>query len=240
MSLLEFEHVSKAYGRGRRQCVVLRDVSLELDVGELVAVWGLRRSGRSTLLRVAAGVEPADSGVVRFAGRDLAAHHGGGLGRAIGYCRKMFRPAEGQTVLEEVMVGLLARGASPEVARTRARNALERTGAEPCAGLKANELDSAEAVRVAIAQTVSHRPSLLVIDDPTLGVDLLARDGILLLLRSLADDGIAVLTSTAEATGLSGADRALSLGEGELNGSLSPKLATIVPLRAPVGSPASA
>ena len=52
-----------------------------------------------------------------------------------------------------------------------------------------DELDSAEAVRVAIARALAHQPKLLVIDEPMMGVDLLARDGILALLRSLADEG---------------------------------------------------
>ena len=72
MSLLELEHVNKRFGRDWRGRVALCDVSLELDAGELVVVWGLRRSGRSTLLRVSAGVEPADAGAVRFDGRELA------------------------------------------------------------------------------------------------------------------------------------------------------------------------
>jgi ABC-type multidrug transport system ATPase subunit len=240
MSLLELEHVSKRYGSGPRESVVLRDVSLELDAGEHVAVYGQRRSGRSTFLRVAAGVEPADKGVVRFDGHDLDAYRGKGLGRTIGYCRKAFRPAEGRTVLEELMVGLLGRGLALNVADAQARSALERTGAEQCAALKPNGLDSAEGVRVGIAEALSHKPNLLVIDDPTLGVDLLARDGILLLLRSLADEGIAVLTSTGDTAGLSAAHRALSLGEGKLNGSLSPHLASVHPLRALAGLSASA
>ncbi len=60
------------------------------------------------------------------------------------------------------------------------------------------------------------------LDEPTAGVDLLARDGVLSLLRSLADEGIAVLIGTGESSGLSGADRALSLAEGELRGSPRP------------------
>ena len=55
-----------------------------------------------------------------------------------------------------------------------------------------------------------------------------------------ADEGIAVLTSTGEGTGLSGADRALSLGDGELSGSLSPELASVVPLHPAAGRSASA
>ena len=75
-------------------------------------------------------------------------------------------------------------------------------------------------MRVALARALALEPSLLVIDEPTRGVDLLERDAILALLRSLADEGIAVLISTGEATALAGADRALSLADGELRGSL--------------------
>jgi ABC-type sugar transport system ATPase subunit len=70
-----------------------------------------------------------------------------------------------------------------------------------------------------------------VIDEPTSSVELLERDPILSLLRSLADEGIAVLMSTGDATALSGSDRALSLSEGELRGETSPELAPVVALR---------
>jgi ABC-type Mn2+/Zn2+ transport system ATPase subunit len=93
------------------------------------------------------------------------------------------------------------------------------------------ELDGAEGVRVALAQALVLEPALLVIDEPTVGVDLLERDPILALLRALADEGIAVLASTGEAAGCSGADRALSLSAGELHGSTEPELAPVVPLR---------
>ena len=90
MSLLALEHVEKAYGSGSGRHVVLRDVSLEIEAGEMVAVWGLRRSGRSTLLRVAAGIEAPDAGSVRFEGHDLRGRSRGreALGEQIGYCRK--------------------------------------------------------------------------------------------------------------------------------------------------------
>ncbi len=235
MSLLELEHVGRRYACGLHDRVALRDVSLELDAGEFVAVWGLRRSGRSTLLRVAAGVEAPDTGVVRFGGRDLADGHGDVLGRGIGFAQKRFRADEGQSVLDDVMVGQLARGVCSALARARARDALERAGVGHSAELRPNELDGAEVVRVAVARVLALKPQLLIIDEPTLGVELLARDAIQLLLRSLADEGIAVLASTGESTGLSGADRALALGDGELRGSLTPRLAAVVPLRRSVG-----
>jgi len=229
MSLLELERVSKCYGRLNER-VALRDVSLQIEAGEMVAVWGMRRSGRSTLLRIAAGVEAPDTGVVRFEGHDLSDRRGERLGDGIGYCRRTFRPSEGQLVRDHLIVGLLARGVPLPLAASRARAALERVEMGRCATLRPSELDCAEAVRVAIARALAFAPRLLLIDEPTIGVDLLARDGILLLLQSLAQEGMAILASTGESPGLSGA-RALTLSEGELHGRRARELATVVPLR---------
>jgi ABC-type lipoprotein export system ATPase subunit len=231
MTLLALERIGLRHRQGAHERVVLRDVTLELDAGELIAIWGLRRSGRSTLLRVAAGIESPDTGVVRFAGRDLAARGGGVLGGGIGYCRRAFGASAGQGVLDELLLTQLARGIPQSAARSRALDALQRAGVEHCGARLLRELDTAETVRVTIARALVLEPSLLILDDPTAGVDLLARDGILALLRAFADAGIAVLLATGEAAGLSGADRALSLADGELRGSSAPELAPVLELR---------
>jgi ABC-type multidrug transport system ATPase subunit len=231
MSLLALEDVCKSYRDGPREHVVLRNTSLELDAGELLVVWGLRRSGRSTLLRVAAGIEAPETGVVRFDGHDIAGRPDDVLGGGIGYCRSVLRSTEGQSVFDQVLVSLLACGVRQSTARARAREALARSGVEQHGVCGLRELDSAELVRVALARTLALEPRVLIVDEPTKGVDLLERDGILLLLRSLADEGIAVLASASDATQLAGADRALAISDGELRGSLSAELATVVPLR---------
>lgn len=235
MSLLELEGVGKRYGGPGRERLVLSEVSLQLEAGELVVVWGLKGSGRSTLLRVAAGIEAPDSGVVRFEGRDLAEHGEEILGGGVGFCERKVRYAEGQRVLEQVTVGLLARGVAPREARAKAQRSLARVDAEQTAGARLATLEEGESVRVAIARTLALEPALLVIDEPIRGVDLLERDAILALLRSLADEGIAVLVSTGESTGLAGADRGLVISEGELRGAPPAELATVLPLRRPAG-----
>jgi ABC-type lipoprotein export system ATPase subunit len=232
MSLLELERVSKRRRGSPAQRDVLREVSLELDSGEYVVIWGLRGSGRSTLLSVAAGIEDPDSGAVRFQGTDLAQLRGHALGEGIGYCHKRLR-GEGEGILEDVMMGLLARGVPSPQARSRAYGALERAGVQDQALAVPGDLDACGAVRVALARTLALQPRLLVIDEPTTGVELTERDGILLLLRSLANEGIAVLASSMEPTGLSGADRTLALSDGELRGALKPSLGTVVPLHGP-------
>lgn len=232
MSLLELRHV-RHRARGSRGVEVLRDVSLEIDAGELVAVWGSRRSGRSTLLAVAAGVEGPESGVVLFEGHDLKARGARLLGERVGYCAHDVNVAGRRSVIDNVRAGLLACGIHAPAAYARACEVLARVGVERFNGLLMGDLDAAEAARVAIACALVHGPRVLVIDEPTKGVDLLDRDKIVLLLRSLAKEGIAVLVSDGDGSGLADADRALTLADGELRGRRSPAVrGTVVPLHA--------
>ena len=71
MGLLSVEDVTKRYRHGRREFLALRSVSIEVQERELVVVLGARKSGRTTLLRIASGLEPPDSGTARFDGADL-------------------------------------------------------------------------------------------------------------------------------------------------------------------------
>jgi ABC-type Mn2+/Zn2+ transport system ATPase subunit len=227
MTLLALERVCKRHQDGRSERVVLDEVSMSLHAGELVAIWGMRGSGRSTLLRIAAGIESPDAGVVRFAGRELGGLGGNALGDGVGFCSRAPADREAGLVLDELMLAPRTRGAGKSDAQAGARAALERVGAAGCAGHAFGELDGAEAVRVGLAQALVLEPALLVIDEPVAGVDLLEHDDILALLRSLADDGIAVLISVGESTEFTDADRRLSLRGGTLGGSVHPELPSV-------------
>ncbi len=231
MSLLELEQVSKRYRADRRERIVLDGVSLELRGGELVVVYGVRRSGRTTLLRIAAGIQTPDSGSVRFEGVELARRRESALGEGIGYLRKTLRASEEQGVLEQVCAPLLAHGVRVKHAQERARAALTRAGADRCAAAAVGELSAGESLRVCLARALVLSPALLVVDEPVAAVELSERDGILAQLRTLAGEGIAVLASTGEPTELAGAHRALTLSDGRLRGPSTPQLATVVALR---------
>ncbi len=219
MSLLELRNVCKRHRGGGRTVVVLGEASLDIDPGELVAVWGLRGSGRTSLLRLAAGIDAPDAGTVCFDGRDLAEHGEQILAREIGYCHKSFPGARGEPAIGQVLLGLLINGVRGKEAHARAREALERAGAERLATRRVSDLDRSERVRLALAHALALGPRLLLIDEPVAGVELEERDGILLLARSLADEGIAVLMTVGDLTGLTGADQSFTLAEGELRGS---------------------
>ncbi|HKH78566.1 MAG TPA: ATP-binding cassette domain-containing protein [Solirubrobacteraceae bacterium] len=219
MSLLELRNVCKRRSRGGRNVMVLKDATLRIDAGELVGVWGLRGSGRTTLLRLAAGIDAPDAGSVHFDGRDLADHGEQILAREIGYCQKSFSGAQGQPAVDEVLLGLLVNGVRGKEAHTRAREALRRAGGESLPTRYVCELDSEERVRLAIAHALALRPRLLLLDEPVAGVELDRRDEILSLLRCIADEGIAVLMTVGDLSGLRGADQSLTIGDGHLVGS---------------------
>lgn len=229
MSLLTLEDVTKTYVRGRRELVALRKVSLEIDAGEVVGVWGRRFSGRTTLLRVAGGLERPDRGRIALDGLDLAACAERDLRRRIAYCHPHFNPAHAERVVEHVAVPLLAAGVRFDRACRRAHAMLERLGAGACAELRPHELDHGETTRVAIARALLPEPQLLLVDEPTNGIGLLERDPLLSLLCAVTRaEGVAVLMTAAETTALAGVDRALSLSSGELRGEVLPTAAAVV------------
>jgi ABC-type Mn2+/Zn2+ transport system ATPase subunit len=198
MSLLSLQHVSVRSGPRE----VLCDVSLEIGPGELVALSGARRTGKSTLLQVAAGVIAPDAGSALFDGRDPDGERGRRDGLALAYDR--LAPAMGPTVLDQVAAPRLPH-VSPHAAEREAFAALRRVGAvelsgEPCGA----SLSFAEHARVVLARALVTGPRLLLADEPALGLAGAERDGLFALLRSLGRDGIAVLLSTVSVSGLGG------------------------------------
>lgn len=186
--LLSIERVSKTYWRGPHELKVLRDVSLDVHPGDFVAVYGQRGAGKTTLLKVAAGFEPPDTGRVSFAGRDLAALGRRGLARLhrkqIGWVRRAGPQSPDLRMLDYVALPLLA---EPEAQR-RAKLALAHVGVEECAFETWANLSDAERMSVVIAQGLAREPRLLLVDDPTAGLDVIERERIVALLRETADE----------------------------------------------------
>jgi len=231
MSLLALDRVTKRYDAGGREVTALRNVSLDLAAGELVAVWGLRRSGRTTLVRIAAGIETPDEGAVLLDGLPIGERRRGALGRELAYVSTNFPAAQGGAVGDQVAVPLIARGVHRRRARAVAEETLRRVGAPDLGRREARELDPAELVLAGLARALMTSPRVLLLDDPTGGVDLIRRDEIHALIRTVADDGTAVLMTVGDA--IEDADRVLSLTDGELRGDVAPASAPVVALRPP-------
>jgi ABC-type cobalamin/Fe3+-siderophores transport system ATPase subunit len=235
---LSLRSVWLSYPRGPRHVVrVLTDVSLDVHAGEVVAVLARRAQGKTSLLRVAAGMARPDRGSVSFAGRDMwrpvdargrrALRQRHRRARALSAPIALVRPAPPDL---DIPVGegiaLPLTGAYTwRQARELAEQALEEVGAGECAPRRWSELSDGERARVAIAQAIARDPKMLLVDDLTATLGIGETEHVAGLLGALAREReIAVLTCAGGSDVTSRADRVVSLGGGELSST-----ATITP-----------
>lgn len=241
MALLSFEHVVKSYRDGRQITPVLRDASFEVYAGDVIGLWGMRRSGKTTVLRLAAGLEVADLGRVRFDGIDLGAVSGDRRasllrGGGIGLVSMDRRPTLNQSALEHVALPLLASGMSLREARKPARAALDRTGAARHAETSVLGLSRDALVRVMIAQALVHRPRLLLVDEPGAFLNMKEAREILLVLQQVGSEkDLAMVTASEDIRPLRGASRMMSVGGGVVNSVDSAGEILMFPSPEPIG-----
>ncbi len=217
--LLSLKALSKSYWRGDSEVRVLRDVTLDVRAGEFTAVWGTRGTGKTTLLKLAARLETPDGGVVRFSGIDLAslsaAQHARLMLERIGWVRRT-GPKSDLRMLDYVALPLLVEH-SRRQAYTRAGEALERVGVSAHARQRWESLCDGERALVGIAHGIARTPQLLVVDDPTANLDVVERERVTELLRTLAEEeGVAVLMAVPDLPAAMHAHEVLSLGAGRL------------------------
>lgn len=218
--LLSLEHVAKTHWVGPYEKPTLAAISLSLGPGDVVGVWGAPRSGKSTLLRLAAGLEMPDTGVVRFDGADMATMSSSRRGELrlneIGLVGREGPQSAEFSVLDYVALPLLNRCARRE-ARLRAMSVLRRVGIAECRDARWRHLSDAEQALVSLAHGLVREPRLLLADDRTAGLDALEQSEVVGLLRSAAAEaGIAVLMTSSVMSALTGAHEAFTLSDGRL------------------------
>ncbi len=222
MSLVQVDGLTYTYP-GRRH-PSLQDVTLDIEPGEFVVVAGLSGSGKSTLLRALSGLVPhfhggAFAGNVVVAGRDSRDHGPGQLAEAVG---SLFQDPETQIVLgtprAELAFAPENRGwSAAQIARAVEETALA-LAIEGLLDRPVHELSGGELQRVALGATLSARPALVCLDEPTSQLDPVAGDELIGLLRRLNEDGdTAVLLAEHRLERcLAAADRVVALDAGRL------------------------
>jgi putative ABC transport system ATP-binding protein len=226
MTALELRHVSKTYGDGAAEVHALRDVSLTVEPGALVAIMGPSGSGKSTMLTIAGSLEEASSGDVLVAGQALS-----GLSRnerarlrrrSIGFVFQNFNLLAGLTAAENVALPLELDGTAARVARKAAMQALDELGLGDRAARFPDELSGGERQRVAIARAVVGERRLLLADEPSGALDSVNAEAVMRLVRSACQGGVAGVVVTHDAQLASWADRVVFLRDGRISDQTAP------------------
>ena len=214
---LVVEGVSFGYARDVRP--TLSDVSFSVRAGETVALMGASGCGKTTLLRVVAGVRKPTAGHVRI---PFAAPHGRG---AVGYIPQQLGLVRSRTALDNVLAGALCRTGTLAALFDRfrpgdveaARTVLERVGLGGKADTRVGHLSGGERQRVAIARTVLQRPAVLLADEFTANLDIVKAGQILDLVREATARGVATLVALHNVElAREYADRVLFMREGRV------------------------
>ena len=213
-------------------------VSLRVEPGQLVALYGPSGSGKSTLLLIAGGYVAPDAGEVSFDRRDLV-----GLSnrkralfqrRDVGFVQQRFHLSAGATAIDNAAVKLLADRVALTDARRRAIPWLERVGLGERLKQPAERLSGGEAQRVALARALVNEPRLILADEPTAYLDRRRGAEILALLSRLAHEhAVAVLLVTHDPEAAAFADQIHVLSDGKLGEADE----TFVGVSTPVASP---
>jgi putative ABC transport system ATP-binding protein len=220
MSVLELQRVSKAYGAGPAEVHALRDASLTVEAGAMVAVMGPSGSGKSTLLTIAGSLEKPTSGEVLVEGAPLSAMSRGAQARlrrrTIGYVFQDFNLLPGLTAAENVALPLELDGVPARKARAAGIRALDGLGLAARASSFPDQLSGGERQRVAIARAVAGERRLLLADEPSGALDSDNGEAVMQLIRDACTRGVAAVLVTHDAQLASWADRVLLVRDGQV------------------------
>ena len=223
--LLELSEVVKSYEAtaDAPTTPVLKNVNLQVEAGETVAIIGPSGSGKSTLLNIIGTLDRPSQGKVLLDGNDLALLGDRALAavrsREIGLVFQLHHLLPQCTVLENVLIPTLASRTGPrkEDSLARARRLLQRVGLSDRLSHRPGQLSGGERQRVAVVRALINEPRLLLADEPTGALDRVAADNLGDLFVELnREEGVALLVSTHSMNLAARMSRALELRDGKL------------------------
>lgn len=187
--------LSKSYGRGKQRFEAVRQVSLTLHQGEVLAFLGPNGAGKTTTIKMIAGLVRPDRGQVTIAGEDPHRHAKAlrNIGAVLEGNRNLYWRLTPEENLE--YFGVL-RQIPRKIAHRRGLELLARFGLEDKRNTPVQKLSRGMQQKVAIAVALIHNPQLLLLDEPTLGLDVEAGETVKALVRQIAAEGRAILLTT--------------------------------------------
>jgi ABC-2 type transport system ATP-binding protein len=188
---IEVRHIAKRYGA----TAALRDVSLEVRQGELFGLVGPDGAGKTTLLRILACLLAPNGGQAVIDGVDVTGDQAAVKSR-IGYMSQRFSLSETLSVVENLLYVAEVWGVEPGMRRQRITRLLEFSRLGPFQDRLTRNLSGGMKQKLALAACLLHQPRILLLDEPTIGVDPLSRRDFWLILYDLLHEGSTILLST--------------------------------------------
>lgn len=220
---IDAQHLTKVYGQGNTEVIAMRDVSLRVARGEVVALLGPSGAGKSTLLTAIGLINPPTSGQLSIGGipvmdgpntlvdvRAFRRQH-------LGFVFQKANLIPFLTALQNVQIALQINDVAPAPARQRALELLDYLGVADRASNLPNALSGGQQQRVAVARALANHPSLILADEPTAALDSHRGRQVMELFRRVAHErGAGVLVVTHDHRALDVFDRSVEMEDGQL------------------------
>jgi putative ABC transport system ATP-binding protein len=218
MSLIRLQNIARLYQMGGETIYALRDITLEIERGEYVAIMGPSGSGKSTLMNVVGCLDTPTSGQYCLNGTDVSQMDDNQLAevrnREIGFVFQTFNLLPRSNALHNVELPLIYSGMAAAERKQMARDALEQVGLTDRASHRPNEMSGGQRQRVAIARALVNKPSILLADEPTGNLDSKTGAEIMDLFENLSGQGHTILVVTHEEDVARHARRILRIRDG--------------------------
>ena len=219
--ILEMHHIYKDYYPGNMVVPVLKDVNLNVENGEYLAIMGPSGSGKSTLMNIIGCLDKPTKGDFRLDGLDILNLSENALAdvrlNKLGFVFQNFQLLPRQTAVENVALPLIYAGVSKKERLKRAAAALDKVGLSDRLDFVPNQLSGGQKQRVAIARAMVNQPKILLADEPTGALDSKSSAQVMDLFTTLNQEGVTVIMITHDSHVAGFAKRRVDIFEGEIS-----------------------
>ena len=218
--ILELKSVYKNYNRGKTEVPVLKDICLQVEKGEYLAIMGPSGSGKTTLMNLIGCLDVPTQGEYLLDGKNIGQLDDNALAQIrnkyIGFVFQNFYLLPKMNALDNVALPLLYAGVNQKERRERAAEALKAVGLEERVNFMPNQLSGGQCQRVAIARAMVGNPQLLLADEPTGALDTASGNQIMDIFRELSSKGMTIIMITHEQSVAERADKIYKILDGRL------------------------
>ena len=202
--ILSMQGIYKNYMRGKNEVPVLKNICLEVERGEYIAIMGPSGSGKTTLMNLIGCLDKPTAGTYLLEGENIAEKKDDQLAtlrnRYIGFVFQNFYLLPKLSAVDNVALPLLYAGVNKKERTARAKEALEMVGLGERLNFRPNQLSGGQCQRVAIARALVCHPTLLLADEPTGALDTVAGEQVMELFDRINQNGTTIIMITHEPT----------------------------------------